>query len=112
MLGSQSENLKVIFFESASDGKAGRVIADGYFSFVPTFREGETINMSVARKESANAAAQSPIGHKTHRVMKTDWIFTVDERSKKALATLVVSVQKIETVVSTSEFPDVVGTHN
>ena len=111
MLGSQSENLKVIFFESASEGKASRVIGDGYFSFVPTFKEGETINMSVAGKESTNTAAQNPIGHKTHRVMKTDWIVTVDERSKKALATLVVSVEKIETVAPASEFPDIVGTH-
>jgi hypothetical protein len=112
MLGSQSENLKVIFFESASDGKAGRVIADGYFSFVPTFTDGETINVSVSRKESANTAPQNPIGHKTHRIMKTDWIFTVDERSKKALATLVVSVEKISAAVPTREFPNIVGTHD
>ncbi|MVM34095.1 hypothetical protein GO755_28940 [Spirosoma sp. HMF4905] len=110
-MASQSENLKVIFFESASENKSGKVIADGYFSFVPTFKEGDTINMTLARREATNATVHNPIGHKTHRVDKTDWVLMVDERSKNALATLVVSVSKIDLIDKVAETPDIVATH-
>ena len=97
-MSSQSENLKVIFYEAGSENKAGNVVADGYFSFVPTFKEGDTINMTLARRQATNATVHNPIGHKTHRIVKTDWVLMVDERSKNALATLVVSVEKIDLV--------------
>ena len=97
-MSSQSEKLKVIFFEPASDNKPGRVVADGYFSFVPTFKEGESINMTLTRKEASTTPIHDPIGHKTHRIMKTDWVLMIDPRTKEALATLVVSVEKIDMI--------------
>lgn len=110
-MANQSENLKVIFFESATESKAGKVVADGYFSFVPTFKEGDTINMTLARREATNATVHDPIGHKTHRIDKTDWVLMVDERSKNALATLVVSISKIDLVDKVPEEPTIVATH-
>ncbi len=110
-MSSQSENLKVIFFEPSSETKGGNVIADGYFSFVPTFSEGESINITLARREMTNATVHNPIGHKTHRVVKTDWVLMIDERSKKALATLVVSVSRIDQIEPVADFPDIVATH-
>lgn len=104
-------NLKVIFFERAAEGKAGAVIADGYFSFVPTFREGDSINIVRSRKGEKNAVMNNPLGHKTHRILATDWIVTVDEASKDAVATLIVSVAKIEAAVPSDAYPSVVGTH-
>ncbi|MFD2936569.1 hypothetical protein [Spirosoma flavum] len=110
-MSSQSENLKVIFFEPATEHKAGSVIADGYFSFVPTFKEGDTINITLAQKETANATVHDPIGHKTHHILKTDWVLMIDEPTKNALATLVVSVAKINQVDTVVDFPDIVATH-
>lgn len=110
-MSNQSENLKVIFYESASETKAGNVVADGYFSFVPTFKEGDTINMTLARRQATNATVHNPIGHKTHRIVKTDWVLMVDERSKNALATLVVSVEKIDLVDKVPEPSPIVATH-
>ncbi|GAB2562384.1 hypothetical protein [Spirosoma areae] len=110
-MSSQSENLKVIFFEPAAENKAGNVVADGYFSFVPTFKEGDTINMTMARRETTNATVHDPIGHKTHRIVKTDWVVMIDERSKNALATLVVSVEKIDLVDKVPDYPDSLVTH-
>ena len=111
-MSSQSENLKVIFFEPASDNKAGTVVADGYFSFVPTCKEGDMINITLARREATNATVHNPIGHKTHRILKTDWVLMIDERTKKALATLVVSVSKIDLDEKVSDFSDIVATHD
>lgn len=111
-MSSNSENLKVIFFEPASETKAGRIIADGYFSFVPTFKEGDEINIALSRKETANETVHDPIGHKTHQIIKTDWVLMIDEQTKEALATLVVSVSLIAQLPEiTSEFPTIVGTH-
>ena len=111
-MSSQSQNLKVIFFEPASDAKAGKVVADGYFSFVPTFKEGDEINMTMARRETTNATVHDPIGHKTHRILKTDWVVMIDERSKEALATLVVSVETIALTSPATDFPTLVATHS
>lgn len=111
-MSNQSENLKVIFFEPASDQQAGHVLADGYFSFVPTFREGEEINITVARKEATNEVVHDPIGHKTHQVIQTDWVMMIEEGTKNALATLVVSVSPISQTKSTVDFPTLVGTHS
>ena len=111
-MSSQSENLKVIFFEPASGNTAGRVVADGYFSFVPTFKEGDAINITMARRETTNATVPDPIGHKTHRIVKTDWVLMIDDRSKNALATLVVSLSRIDQVDSVAEFPTVIATHS
>lgn len=111
-MSNNSENLKVIFFEPASENKTGRIIADGYFSFVPTFKEGEEINIALSRKETANETVYDPIGHKTHQVVKTDWVLMIEEESKEALATLVVSVSSIAVQTSViAEFPNIVGTH-
>ncbi|GAB3041813.1 hypothetical protein [Spirosoma pulveris] len=110
-MSNQSENLKVIFFEPASTQQAGRILADGYFSFVPTFKEGEEINITVARKEATDEVVHDPIGHKTHQVIQTDWVMMIDEATKNALATLVVSVLPIAKTSSTVEFPTLVGTH-
>lgn len=110
-MSSQSENLKVIFYEPASEGKTGRVVADGYFSFVPTFKEGDAINIMLSRKEAVNRPVHDPIGHKTHRITQTDWVMMIDEQSKEALATLVVSVEKIDLVNKLTDYPDIVGTH-
>lgn len=111
-MSSKSENLKIIFFEPASENKAGSIIADGYFSFVPTFQEGDSINITLSRRESTNKPVNDPIGHKTHRVVKMDWVMMIDERSKEALATLVVSVAKIVPTTTVAEFPTVVATHS
>jgi hypothetical protein len=112
-MSSQAENLKVIFYDPASENKAGSIVADAYFSFVPTFKEGDEINITLARKETTNATVHDPIGHKTHRIIKTDWVMMIDERSKNALATLVVSVSKIEQQVDTVvEYPTIVAKHS
>jgi len=111
-MSSNSENLKVIFFEPASENKAGRIIADAYFSFVPTFKEGDEINIALSRKETANEVVHDPIGHKTHQIVKTDWVMMIDEQTKEALATLVVSVSSITQSANViSEFPNIIGTH-
>lgn len=110
-MSSQSENLKVIFYEPAFEGRAGHVVADGYFSFVPTFKEGDAINITLSRKEAVNTPVHDPIGHKTHHITKTDWVVMIDESSKEALATLVVSVEKIDLVEKLADYPDIVGTH-
>ncbi|GAB2542690.1 hypothetical protein [Spirosoma aerophilum] len=94
-MSNQSENLKVIFYNPASETKAGSIVADAYFSFVPTFKEGEELNITLARREATDEVVHDPIGHKTHRVVKTDWVLMIDEPSKNALATLVVSVEPI-----------------
>lgn len=110
-MSSQAENLKVIFFNPAAENKAGTIVADAYFSFVPTFKEGDELNMTLTPKEAADATIHDPIGHKTHRVLKTDWVVMIDEESKNALATLVVSVEAIS-AVTTPVFPNVVATHS
>lgn len=110
-MSSQSENLKVIFYEPAAENKAASIVADGYFSFVPTFKEGDSINITLSRRNASDAPVHDPIGHKTHRVIKTDWVIMIDESSKEALATLVVSVDKIESVNSLTDYPSLVGSH-
>lgn len=112
-MSSQSENLKVIFYNPATDNKAGSIVADAYFSFVPTFKEGDEINITLARREATDAVVHDPIGHKTHRIVKTDWVMMIDGPSKNALATLVVSVEPIsQSTYTTSAYPDVVATHS
>ncbi|AUD07366.1 hypothetical protein [Spirosoma pollinicola] len=111
-MSSQAENLKVIFFDPEANSKAGSIVADAYFSFVPTFNEGDEINMTLSRKEATDATVHDPIGHKTHRILKTDWVMMIDEQSKNALATLVVSVSKIAQQADViADFPTVVATH-
>lgn len=112
---SKDSDLKVIFFEPTSAGKEGVIIADGYFSFVPSFKEGDSINITRSAKGTKNTAASNPISHKTHRVLATDWVVTVNDSNKEAVATLIVSVAKIEADVATQPdadpFPSVVATH-
>ncbi|UFH52009.1 hypothetical protein [Spirosoma sp. KNUC1025] len=113
-MSSQSEKLKVIFYEPAAENKEASIVADGYFSFVPTFREGDSINISIANRKAANTPVHNPIGHKTHRVTKTDWVIMIDGTSKEALATLVVSVDRIEaseTPTTSTDYPSLVATH-
>ena len=111
-MSSQSENLKVIFYEPAAENKAASIVADGYFSFVPTFKEGDSINITLSHREATDTPVHDPIGHKTHRVIKTDWVIMIDDRSKEALATLVVSVDKVEAVNSLTDYPSLVGSHS
>ena len=111
-MSSKSENLKVIFYEPAAENKAASVVADGYFSFVPTFKEGDSINITLSRKEAVNTPVHDPIGHKTHRVIKTDWVIMIDGSSKEALATLVVSVDKITAVDTSTVYPSLMDTHS
>ena len=96
-MSRDSEKLKVIFYEPASEAKAGLIVADSYFSFSPTFKEGDAINLTVSKRTATNAVVHNPIGHKTHRVLSTDWVVMIDEVTKEALATLIVSIVKIET---------------
>lgn len=96
-MSQDSEKLKVIFYEPASEGTSGVIVADSYFSFSPTFQSGETINVTLSKRNATNAVVHDPIGHKTHRVLSTDWVVMIDEVTKEALATLIVSVAKIET---------------
>ena len=63
------------------------------------------INMTLTRKENAQATVPDPIGHKTHRIVKLDWVLMIDEQSKEALATLVVSVEKVD-VAAPADSPD------
>lgn len=111
-MSSQSENLKVIFYEPAAENKAASIVADGYFSFVPTFKEGDSINITLSRRNATDTPVHDPIGHKTHRVIKTDWVIMIDENSKEALATLVVSVDKTESVGTLTDYPSLVGSHS
>ncbi|WP_420148291.1 hypothetical protein [Spirosoma sp.] len=111
-MSAQSENLKVIFYEPAADTRAASIVADGYFSFVPTFKEGDTINIAFTQKKAVNTPVHDPIGHKTHRVIKTDWVIMIDESTKEALATLVVSVDKIESTGAQTDYPSLVATHS
>ncbi len=97
-MSQSSENLKVIFYELNSAGDQGVIVADGYFSFVPTFKAGDVINITMARKEAIDPVVHNPIGHKTHQIVATDWVVMVDELSKEALTTLIVSVSRIEPV--------------
>ena len=96
-MSRDSEKLKVIFYEPTSEAKAGLIVADSYFSFAPTFKEGDAINLTVSKRKATNAVVHNPIGHKTHRVLSTDWVVMIDEVTKEALATLIVSIVKIET---------------
>lgn len=109
---SKESDLKVIFFERASAGKEGVVIADGYFSFVPTFKEGDSINITRSRKGTTTAPGNNPISHKTHRILSTDWVVTVNDVTKQAVSTLIVSVAKIGTEAPPADFPSVVATHS
>lgn len=94
---SKDSDLKVIFYEPAPAGNEGIVIADGYFSFVPTFGDGDLINITRSTKGNKNTAVSNPISHKTHRVLATDWVMTVNDVTKDAVATLIVSVATIDT---------------
>ncbi|GAB4016009.1 hypothetical protein [Spirosoma koreense] len=111
-MSSQSENLKVIFYEPDAANRAASIVADGYFSFVPTFKEGDSINIALTRRDDTKAPVQDPIGHKTHRVLKTDWVIMIDAGSKEALATLVVSVEKIGAMDTSVDYPSLVSTHS
>lgn len=111
-MSTQSENLKVIFYQPAVENKEASVVADGYFSFVPTFKEGDSINIMLSRRDAANTPVHDPIGHKTHRVIKTDWVIMIDETSKEAVATLVVSVDKIGSATTQTVYPSLVDTHS
>jgi predicted RNA-binding protein with TRAM domain len=108
---AKDSDLKVIFYEPGSEHKDGAIIADGYFSFVPTFKEGDTINITRSKKSEKNNAVNNPISHKTHRVLSTDWVVMVNDVTKDALATLIVSVSKLEPATIPSDFPSIVGTH-
>ncbi|GAB3508414.1 hypothetical protein GCM10027341_44190 [Spirosoma knui] len=108
---AKDSDLKVIFYEPGSTDKEGSVLADGYFSFVPSFKEGDAINVTRSRKGEKNNTVGNPIQHKTHRVLSTDWVLTVNDVTKEALATLIVSVTKLEPIEITPEFPGIVGTH-
>lgn len=94
-MNKDPENLKVIFFEPGADSKQGVIVSSGYFSFVPTFKQGDSINITLARAEAKDAVVHDPIGHKTHQITATDWVVMVDETSREALATLIVSVAKL-----------------
>ncbi|QJW90756.1 hypothetical protein HNV11_15890 [Spirosoma taeanense] len=109
---AKESDLKVIFYEPGSDSKEGSIIADGYFSFVPTFREGDAINITHSRKGEKTSLVNNPISHKTHKVLATDWVVTVNDTAKEALATLIVSVSRLEVTPTPSDFPDIVGTHS
>lgn len=111
-MSSKSENLKVIFYQPAAENRAASIVADGYFSFVPTFREGDSINITISRKGATNKPVHDPIGHKTHRVIKTDWVIMIDESSKEALATLVVSVDKVLQADTPTDYPALVASHS
>lgn len=101
-MSKDPENLKVIFYEPAAESKEGVIVASGYFSFVPSFKQGELINITPAQREAADQVVHNPIGHKTHEVTATDWVIMVDEPSSEALATLIVSVAKINGTPTTS----------
>ena len=94
-MSRDSEKLKVIFYQPASEAKPGLIVADSYFSFSPPFKEGDAINLTLSKRKATNAVVHNPIGHKTHRVLSTDWVVMIDEVSKEALATLIVSVATI-----------------
>ena len=108
---SKESDLKVIFYEPASEGKEGVILADGYFSFVPILSAGDLINVTRSRKNQLNTAVSNPLGHKTHRVLATDWVITVNDATKGAVATLIVSVAKIGVPPAPIEYPDIVATH-
>lgn len=108
---NKDSDLKVIFFESSSAGTDGVIIADGYFSFVPTFKEGDSINITRSSKATKNTAVSNPISHKTHRVLSTDWVITVNDASKEAVSTLIVSVARIEIPAASEPSTSVVATH-
>lgn len=108
---AKDSDLKVIFYEPGSANKEGAILADGYFSFVPTFKEGDAINITRSRKGEKANPVNNPISHKTHRVLSTDWVLMVNEVTKEALATLIVSVAKLEPATAATDFPSVVGTH-
>ena len=109
---NKDSDLKVIFYEAAAAGEEGVVIADGYFGFVPTFKEGDSINIIRSSKSTKNTAVSNPIGHKTHRVLATDWVVTVNDANKEAVSTLIVSVARIEVGTAAEGFPSVVATHS
>jgi hypothetical protein len=110
-MSQSSENLKVIFYEPTPAGEQGVIVADGYFSFVPTFKTGDAINITIARKEAVDPVVHNPIGHKTHQVLATDWVVMIDEVSKEAVATLIVSVAAISKVAASTDYPGIVATH-
>ena len=111
-MSDSSENLKVIFYEPAATGQQGVIVADGYFSFVPTFKAGDAINIAVSRKEAADPVVHNPIGHKTHQVLATDWVVMIEGEAKQALATLIVSVSPIGATTTPTDYPSLVSTHS
>lgn len=111
MMGQEPENLKVIFYQPTAEDKQGVIVADGYFSFVPTFKEGDTINITISNTKTADPVVHDPIGHKTHRVLATDWVIMTENDAKQAVATLIISVSPIEPTQSLVNYPAIVGTH-
>ena len=109
-MSQESENLKVIFYQLTPEGERGAVVADGYFSFVPTFKTGDTINISTSNPNATDPVVHDPIGNKTHHISATDWVVMVDEATRKAVATLIVSVSPIEQT-EPATCPDIVATH-
>ena len=110
-MSQSSENLKVIFYEPTSAGEQGVIVADGYFSFVPTFKTGDAINITMARRDATDPVVHNPIGHKTHQILATDWVVMIDDVSKEAVATLIVSVSAIGQVTPSTSYPGIVATH-
>ncbi|MCK8494578.1 MULTISPECIES: hypothetical protein [Spirosoma] len=110
-MSQESENLKVIFYQPAAEGERGTIVADGYFSFVPTFKAGDAINITLSKPNAADPVVHDPIGHKTHHVQATDWVIMIDENSKQAVATLIVSVSSIEPTATSTDYPSIVATH-
>lgn len=110
-MSQESENLKVIFFQPTPEGEQGKIVADGYFSFVPTFKAGDSINITTSNTNATDQVVHDPIGHKTHHIVATDWVVMVDETSKQAVATLIVSVTPIEQTSLSTEYPSIVATH-
>lgn len=110
-MAQESENLKVIFYQPASADTSSVIVADGYFSFVPGFKVGDSINITIAKKETSDPVVHEPIRHKTHQVLATDWVVMIDEASREAVATLIISVAPLSGVETGTNFPNLVATH-
>ncbi|GAB3888914.1 hypothetical protein [Spirosoma agri] len=109
-MSQESENLKVIFYQLTPEGERDAIVGDGYFSFVPTFKVGDAINMSTSNPKATDPVVHDPIGNKTHHIAATDWVVMVDEASRKAVATLIVSVSPIEQIEPVL-YPNIIATH-
>ncbi|WP_338875712.1 hypothetical protein WBJ53_08805 [Spirosoma sp. SC4-14] len=111
MMSQEAENLKVIFYQPSAEGKQGVIVADGYFSFVPTCKAGDAINITISSKQAADPIVHDPIGHKTHRILATDWVIMTEDNTKQAVATLIISVSPIDQIQPPADYPGLVGTH-